>query len=67
MAATNQNTPKPADNEMVIYVVTIDPETAELVARTSWGQELARTGGDSNEDHADLAAKAAETLVSWYN
>lgn len=67
MAATNRETSTPADTELTVYTVTVDLETAELVARDSYGRELARTDRDGNEDHADLARKAAETLVSWYN
>lgn len=67
MTATNQNTPRPADGELTVYTVTVDLNTAELVARDTNGRELARTDQDGAEDHGDLARKAAETLISWYN
>jgi len=56
--------------EMVVYTVSANLTTGELVARDLRGVELARVDteeGGNHDEHAELARKASETLATWYN
>ena len=59
---------QPNGSEMLVYTVTMNLATNELVARDLRGVELARQAGEgTHTDHAELARKASETLASWYS